>query len=74
MSNFINKVLKKCIEDFNNNDDNKRIIIENLLTPMMDDFMSKISPYITLIVGMYILNMLLIIAILIIILYTRNVK
>ena len=74
MSKFIKKTLNNLIEDFTNDEENKNKIFENLLTPMMDNFITKINPYINLIIGMYVLNLLLIIAILIIIIFTRNVK
>jgi hypothetical protein len=74
MSNFIKKTLNNLIEDFCDDEENKNKIYENLLTPLMDNFLVKINPYINLIIGMYVLNLLLIIAILIIIILTRNIK
>lgn len=74
MSNFIKKTLNNLIEDFSNDEENKNKIYEHLLTPMMDNFITKINPYINLIIGMYVLNLLLIIAILTIIIFTRNIK
>jgi hypothetical protein len=73
MSNFIKKTLNNLIEDFCDDEKNKNKIYEHLLTPMMDQFLTKINPYINLIIGMYILNLLLIISILIIIILTRNI-
>lgn len=74
MSNFIKKTLNNLIEDFYNDEENKNKIFDYLLTPMMDQFLTKINPYINLIIGMYILNLLLIIAILVIIILTRNAQ
>lgn len=74
MSNFIKKTLNNLIEDFCDDEENKNKIFEYLLTPMMDSFLVKINPYINLIIGMYVLNLLLIIAILVIIIFTRNIN
>ena len=73
MSTFVKKTLQKIIEEFNN-DDNKQKIYEDIVTPIIDKFTEKIYPYVTLLFIMYSLNLILIIAILLIIIMTRNVK
>ena len=70
---FLKKTLQKIIEEFNN-DDNKQKIYEDIVTPIIDKFTEKIYPYVTLLFIMYSLNLILIIAILLIIIMTRNVK
>jgi hypothetical protein len=73
MSNFVKKTLQKVLEEFNN-EDNKQKIYEDIVTPILDKFTEKIYPYVTLLFIMYSLNLILIIAILLIIIMTRNVK
>lgn len=73
MSNFVKKTLQKVLEEFNN-EDNKKRIYEDIVTPILDKFTEKIYPYVTLLFVMYSLNLILIIAILLIIIMTRNVK
>ena len=70
---YIKKTINKLIEEFNN-DDNQKKIYEEILTPILEKFNQKIYPYVTLLFIMYIINLILIISILFIILYTRNVK
>ena len=73
MSNFVKKTLQKVLEEFNN-EENKQKIYEDIVTPILDKFTEKIYPYVTLLFIMYSLNLILIIAILLIIIMTRNVK
>lgn len=70
---YIKKTVNKVIEEFNN-DENQKKIYEEILTPILERFNQKIYPYVTLLFIMYIINLLLIIAILIIIINTRYVK
>lgn len=70
---YIKKTISKLIEEFNN-DNNQKKIYEEILTPILEKFNQKIYPYVTLLFIMYIINLVLIISILFIILYTRNVK
>lgn len=73
MSTFVKKTLQKIIEEFND-EDNKKKIYDDLVTPIIEKFTEKIYPYVTLLFVMYSINLILIIAILLIIIMTRNVK
>ena len=73
MSTFVKKTLQKIIEEFND-EDNKKKIYDDVVTPIIEKFTEKIYPYVTLLFIMYSINLILIIAILLIIIMTRNVK
>tara|TARA_Y100000389_G_C17363714_1_gene465115 strand:+ start:771 stop:992 length:222 start_codon:yes stop_codon:yes gene_type:complete len=73
MSTFVKKTLQKIIEEFND-EDNKKKIYDDVVTPIIEKFTEKIYPYVTLLFVMYSINLILIIAILLIIIMTRNVK
>jgi hypothetical protein len=73
MSTFVKKTLQKIIEEFND-EDNKKKLYDDVVTPIIEKFTEKIYPYVTLLFVMYSINLILIIAILLIIIMTRNVK
>lgn len=71
-NNFIKNTLNQLVEEFNN-EENKNILYQEILTPILNKFTERIYPYVTLLFIMYIINLILIIAILFIILYSRKV-
>lgn len=73
MSSFVKKTLQKVLEEFNN-EENKKKLYDDVITPVLQKFQEKIYPYVTMLFIMYSINLVLIVAILLIILMTRNVK
>jgi len=73
MSSFVKKTLQKVLEEFNN-EENKKKLYDDVITPVLQKFQEKIYPYVTILFIMYSINLVLIVAILLIILMTRNVK
>ncbi len=73
INKYVKRILNEILEEFNN-EENKKKIYEDILTPILYKFTDSIYPYVTLLFIMYIINLILIIAILFIILNTRNVK
>tara|TARA_B100001093_G_scaffold518590_1_gene603983 strand:+ start:3232 stop:3465 length:234 start_codon:yes stop_codon:yes gene_type:complete len=55
-------------------DENKRSIKEEIIEPLFNEISVKIYPYISILFGMYCINLILIIIILLIILMKKNSK
>lgn len=71
VNNFVKKLLNNFVEEFNNGD-NKKILYDEVITPILEKFTDKIFPYVTLLFIMYSLNLILIVIILFIILNSRK--
>lgn len=72
MNIFLKNTLKKIVEELQE-EETKKAIFEDIVTPILKKFSDKIYPYVTLLFVMYTINLILIIAILFIIIMTRNV-
>ena len=73
---MINKIIKEFINKLIveiNKPDNKKIINDEIMIPLLTDFINKLYPYILFVFTIFILNLILIIIILIlIILYNKK--
>jgi hypothetical protein len=73
---MINKIAKECINKISNEinkPDNKKIINNEIILPLLSDFTNKLYPYFLFIFIVFTLNLILIIIILIlIILYNKK--
>jgi len=73
MNKIVKQIFNKFIEEFKEKD-NKEHFNREVLKPILQEFYNKVYPYITILFIMYGLNLILIISILVIILYSRKVK
>ncbi len=72
LKSFIKKIFIQTLEEFEN-DENKERIFNSIITPIFNNFINKIYPYISFLFIIYIINLILIIIILFIICKTRKV-
>lgn len=72
MNQFLKNTIQKIVEEFQE-EETKKKIFDEIVIPILDKFCDKIYPYVTLLFIMYTINLILIIAILLIIIMTRNV-
>ena len=72
MNQFLKNTIQKIVEEFQE-EETKKKIFDEIVIPILDKFSDKIYPYVTLLFVMYTINLILIIAILLIIIMTRNV-
>jgi hypothetical protein len=70
---LIKDLIKKSIEEFKK-EDNKVLIEEDIINPILKKFTDRIYPYVSLLFIMYSINLLLIIIILILIILFNNKK
>jgi len=73
MNKIFNQIFTRFIEEFKE-EKNKEHFNREVLKPILQEFYSRVYPYIAILFVMYGLNLILIITILVIILYSRNVK
>jgi hypothetical protein len=73
MNKIFKQVFTRFIEEFKE-EKNKEHFNREVLKPILQEFYNKVYPYVRILFIMYGLNLVLIITILVIILYSRQVK
>ena len=74
---MIDKITKDFLEKIIfeiKKEDNKKMINDQIIYPILNDFCQKIYPYLTVLFTMYLVNIILIIIILYLVLFNKNKK